>query len=480
MPPKRKYFKKGKPNQILRVVKPFREFIQYEAAGGLVLISCVIIALVISNLPFGPLYFLLWETEVGVTFASFSIFQPLVFWVNDVLMVFFFFLIGLEIKREVIIGELSTPVNAIAPIIGAMGGMIVPALVYLVINPPGTSGANAWAIPIATDIAITLGILSLFGKKIPTSLKIFVTTLAIVDDIGGVLVIALAYSHGISLIHLGIAAGVFVGLIILNRLGVRHILPYALLGTFLWIEFLLSGVHPTIAGILIAISIPATTKINIQEFNEITGELVRRLHTATPPNPEDIDISLFLNTTKTLEMACQDIETPLRQAEHALTKWLAFAIVPIFALANAGVAFNTVDSNLLISSIPIGIILGLIIGKPLGVTLSVWMGIRFKIIRMPEHVNWEMMISTAFLTGIGFTISTFIASLAISDMNLLSAGKGAILVASLISGLLGFFTLRYTLRKREIASIPYVPSEIPKTPNVISPEQNPVLESKDG
>ncbi|MFW9960549.1 MAG: Na+/H+ antiporter NhaA [Candidatus Thorarchaeota archaeon] len=477
MPPKRRYFKKGKPNQILRVVQPFREFMQYEAAGGLVLISCVIIALIVSNLPFGSLYFLLWETEIGISVGPFSILQPLIFWVNDVLMVIFFFLIGLEIKREVLIGELSSPENAIAPIIGAIGGMVVPALIYLVINPLGTSGANAWAIPIATDIAITLGILSLFGKRIPTSLKIFVTTLAIVDDIGGVVVIALVYSHGIALIHLGIAAGVFVLLIIMNRLEIRQTLPYAIFGVLLWIEFLLSGVHPTIAGILIAITIPATTKINIQEFNEISSELVRRLHATCDPDIEDIDIGLFLNATKTLEMACRDVETPLRQAEHALTKWLAFVIIPIFALANAGVAFASVNSNLLFSAVPTGIILGLVIGKPLGVSISIWIGMQLGVIKMPEHVNWEIMISTAFLTGIGFTISTFIASLAISDLNLLQAAKGAILLASLVSGLFGFFLLRYALRKREIALIPYIPSEIPKTPNIISSEENPTPES---
>jgi NhaA family Na+:H+ antiporter len=480
MPPKRKYFKKGKPNQILRVVKPFREFMQFEASGGLVLISCVVIALIVSNLPFGSLYLSFWETEVGVTFGTFSLLQPLVFWVNDVLMVIFFFLIGLEIKREVIIGELSTRENAIAPIIGALGGMIVPALCFLLFNPPGTSTSNAWAIPIATDIAITLGVICIFGKRIPTSLKIFVTTLAIADDIGGVIVIALAYSHGISLIYLGIAAGVFVLLLLLNRLEIRHILPYAILGVVLWIGFLLSGVHPTIAGILIAISIPATTKINIQEFDEISSELVRRLHATTRQNPDEMDISLFLNTTKTLEIACKDIETPLRQAEHALAKWLAFVVVPVFALANAGVSFGSVDSNLLISSLPIGIILALVIGKPLGVTLSIWVGIRLGVIKMPEGVKWDLMISTAFLTGIGFTISTFIASLAISDLNLLSAAKGAILLASLISGLLGFFALRYTIRKREIALIPYVPSEIPKTPNIISSQEKLVSETTEG
>jgi NhaA family Na+:H+ antiporter len=479
LPPRKRHFKKGRPNQILRVVKPFREFMQLEASGGLVLLLCVIIALIISNLPFGENYLLLWQTEVGVTAGSFIIQHPLVFWVNDFLMVLFFFLIGLEIKREVMIGDLSSRENAIAPVIGAFGGMIVPALIFLAMNPPGTSGSNAWAIPVATDIAITLGILTMFGKKIPTSLKIFITTLAIADDIGGVLIIAINYSHGISIINLEIAVLVFVLLLFLNRLGIRHILPYALLGVVLWFEFLLSGVHPTIAGILIALSIPATTKINVQEFQDISSELVRRLQAATQSNQDEVDLSFLLSTSRTLEVACRDVETPLQQAEHALTKWLAFVIVPVFALANAGITFRSIQGSLFVNPVIIGIILGLVVGKPLGVILALWIGIKCRIINLPEGVSWELMLSTAFLTGIGFTISTFIASLAIPDLELLAAAKGAILIASLISGVLGFIALRFIIRKREIARLPYVPSEIPRTPNIISAEQPAIPDKKD-
>ncbi len=469
MPPKRKQFKKGRPNQFLKVVRPFLEFMQYEASGGLVLLSCVIIAMLIANFPIGTDYLALWETNVGITIGIANLEKPLIFWINDLLMVIFFFLIGLEIKREVMIGELSTPSNAIAPIIGAFGGMITPALIFLAFNPVGTTGANAWAIPIATDIAISLGVLSVFGKKIPTSLKIFLTTLAIADDIGGVLVIAFVYSSGVSLIHLGLASMIFIILIVLNKIGIRNILPYGMLGAALWLEFLLSGVHPTIAGILIALSIPATTKIDFKEFNDISGELVRRINSETQQNPENIDLIHILNISRTLEVACKDVETPLQQVEHSLAKWSAFVIVPIFALANAGVILGGVDSELIINSVPIGIILGLVIGKPLGVIFAIWVGTKVRIIKLPENVSWELMIATAFLTGIGFTIAIFIASLSIADAGLLAASKVAILVASLISGGLGFFCLRYVLKKEAKTLIPYVPSEIPRTPNIIAP-----------
>ncbi|TFH09093.1 MAG: Na+/H+ antiporter NhaA [Candidatus Thorarchaeota archaeon] len=440
---------------------------QYEASGGLILLLCVVIALLITNLPFGPIYLMLWETSIGFTIGSFTIEHSLSYWINDFLMVFFFFLIGLEIKREVLIGELSNPVNAITPVIAALGGMIVPAAIFLAVNPPGTPGANAWAIPIATDIAIVLGILSVFGKRIPTSLKIFVTTLAIVDDIGGVLVLAIVYSHGVSILHLVLAVLILSVLILINRVGVRQILPYAILGIMVWFEFLLSGVPPTIAGILIAFTIPATTKIDLHEYSTLSSELVRNISTATTQDPDNVDIVLVNNLSRTLKLASKDIEAPLEQIEQVLTKWIAFGIIPIFALANAGVMLSGINVSLLLGSVPIGIILGLVIGKPVGVILSVWIGIRIGFIKLPNDVNWDMLISSAFLTGIGFTISTFIASLAITDIELLAASKVGILIASFISGCVGFISLRYVLRKREIAMIPYVSSEIDKTPNII-------------
>ncbi|TFG27560.1 Na+/H+ antiporter NhaA [Candidatus Thorarchaeota archaeon] len=474
MPPKRKHFKKGKPNQIVRIAKPFRQFMQYEASGGLVLLACVVISLVIANLPIGDSYVTIWDTAIGLVIGPFSIEKPLLFWINDLLMVFFFFLIGLEVKGELLIGELSSRNNALAPVIGAMGGMIVPAFIFVMFNPIGSQGANAWAIPIATDIAIVLGLLSIFGKKVPTSLKIFITTLAITDDIGGVIIIALLYSHGFSLLHLELAALVFILLITLNRIGIRHIAPYALLGIFLWLEFLLSGIHPTITGILIALSIPATTKIDHKEFKERSNQIMHRINIVTEDGSAEDDIVVLLNLSRTLEMTCKDIEAPLQQAEHALTKWLAFMIVPVFALANSAISVAQLNPAMLVSPISIGIILGLIIGKPLGVLLAMWVGIKIGQINLPKDVDWEMMISVSFLTGIGFTISTFIASLAIADPILLTTSKVAILSASMISGVIGFLSFRHVLRKREIASFPYVAPEVPETLNIIVAKETPV------
>ncbi len=440
---------------------------QYEASGGLVLLSCVIVSLLIANLPFGLGYTSIWNTLIGISIGPFNVEMPLILWINDLLMVLFFFLIGLEVKGELLIGELSSRDNALAPVIGATGGMIVPALIFVVFNPSGSQGANAWAIPVATDIAITLGILSIFGKKVPTSLKIFLTTLAIADDIGGVIILAVVYSHGFSLLHLVLGTLVFIMLLILNRIGIRHVAPYALLGVFLWLEFLLSGIHPTIAGILIALSIPATTKIDHKEFKDKSNELVQRINRVTEDGSAEDDVVVLLNLSRTLEMTCKDIEAPLQQAEHVLTKWLAFVIVPIFALANSAISLAQLNPEMVVNPISVGIILGLVIGKPLGVLIAMWIGIQVGQINLPKGVDWEMMISVSFLTGIGFTISTFIASLAIADPILLVASKVAILIASLISGILGFLSFRYVLRKREIASFPYIAPVIPETQNVI-------------
>jgi len=470
---KRKHFKKGKPNQFLPIVKPFRQFMLYEAAGGLVLLFCVIISLVIANLPIGGIYLSFWDTPIGVAIGSFNIEKPLIFWINDLLMVLFFFLIGLEVKGELLIGELSSRNNALAPIIGAAGGMIFPAIIFMIFNPIGTEGANAWAIPVATDIAIVLGILSIFGKKVPTSLKIFITTLAIADDIGGVIIIALVYSHGFSLLHLEIAALVFILLLALNRIGIRHIAPYALLGILLWLEFLLSGIHPTIAGILIALSIPATTKIDHNEFRTRSNELIQRINIIAEDGSVEEDIAILLNLSRTLEMTCKDIEAPLQQAEHALTKWLAFVIIPIFALANSAISLVGLNPDTVVNPISIGIILGLVVGKPLGVLVFMWIGTKIGQISLPKNVDWEMMISISFLTGIGFTISTFIASLAIANPILLTTSKVAILSASLISGVLGFLLFRRVLRKREIASFPYEAPPMTQTLNIIVTKETP-------
>jgi len=470
MPPKRKHFKKGSQNKVLRVIKPFNAFLQYEAAGGIILLACIVIALFISNSPIGVSYLSLWESYIGISIGSFSLTKPLVFWINDLLMAFFFFLIGLEIKREVLIGELSKPKAALAPVIAAFGGILIPGLLFLTLNPPGSAGASAWAIPIATDIAIALGLLSIFGSKVPTSLKIFLATLAITDDIGGVLVIALFYTSQIYLVPLAIGLLVLVIMVMINRIGIRKLLVYAVLGIVVWLQFLISGVHPTVAGILIALTIPATTKIDYSEFIDISSSLVKRIQDSSEMGIENIDFKDFQESSETLRIACRDVETPLQLAEHGLAKWVAFIVIPIFALANSGIILLELSITDILNPIALGVVIGLTVGKPVGILLFSLVPIKLGIVDLPEGVNWEIMIGTAFLAGIGFTISTFIASLALSS-SLLAAAKGAILLASFISGLIGVSILRNALKKKELSSMPYIPREL-GIPNIIKSESH--------
>jgi len=441
---------------------------QYQGSGGIILLACVVIALLISNSLFGLSYLSLWETHIGVSIGEFALTKPLVFWINDLLMAFFFFLIGLEIKREVLIGELSNPRIALAPILAAIGGMVVPAALFLMVNSLGSEGASAWAIPIATDIAIALGLLSMFGAKVPTSLKIFLTTLAIADDIGGVLVIALFYTAELYLLPLILGLSILSLMIILNRIGIRQLLVYAVLGVLVWLQFLVSGVHPTVAGVLIALTIPATTKIDYSEFLAISSGLVKRIEISCTEGIENIDPKSFQETSETLRLACRDAEAPLQLAEHGLAKWVAFAVIPIFALANSGIALFELSINEIFNPVAIGIIIGLTIGKPLGIISFTWIFIRLGIIELPEEVNWETMIGMAFLGGIGFTISTFIASLSLSG-DILMGAKGAILLASFISGVIGVSILRKAFRRLEILSMPYPPVDL-GPPNIIKSE----------
>jgi len=455
----KKRFKKGTPNKILHIIRPFNEFLQYEASGGIVLLLCVVVALVVTNSPIGYWYLSIWETYIGVTVGSFSLTKPLVFWINDLLMAVFFFLIGLEIKREVLIGELSEPRVALAPIIAAAGGMIVPGLLFLSFNPLGSQGSEAWAIPIATDIAVALGLLSIFGSKVPSSLKIFLATLAITDDIGGVLVIALFYTTEIFVIPLAFGICFLLVMVILNRLGIRKLLVYATIGIFVWLQFLFSGIHPTVAGILIAMAIPATTKIDYNEFMSISSGLVNRYQDAAKEGIDHIDFKRFQETSDTLRIACRDVETPLQLAEHSLAKWVAFVIIPIFAFANAGILIFELSIDAILNPVSLGVIVGLVVGKPLGIISFSWLSIRLGITKLPEGVDWDTMIGVACLAGIGFTISMFISSLALTGTTLAGA-KGAILLASFISGFIGVAILRISLNRLYESTKPYIKADL--------------------
>jgi NhaA family Na+:H+ antiporter len=455
----KKRFKKGTPNKILHIIRPFDEFMQYEASGGIVLLLCVVIALVVTNSPIGQWYLSIWEIHIGVTIGAFSLTKPLLFWINDLLMAVFFFLIGLEIKREVLIGELSDPRVALAPIIAAAGGMIFPGLLYLSINPLGSQGSEAWAIPIATDIAVALGLLSIFGSKVPSSLKIFLATLAITDDIGGVLVIAMFYTTEIFIIPLTFGIFALFMMVMLNRLGIRKLLVYAVIGIFVWLQFLFSGVHPTVAGILIALTIPATTKIDYLEFVSISSGLVNRCQDSLTEGIEQIDFKRFQDTSDTLRIACRDVETPLQLAEHSLAKWVAFVIIPIFAFANAGITIFELSIDAILNPVSMGIVVGLVVGKPLGIICFTWLSIRLGIIRLPEGVDWDTMVGVACLAGIGFTISIFISSLALTG-SALAGAKGAILIASFISGFIGVAILRISLNRLYESTKPYIITDL--------------------
>ncbi|TFG28166.1 Na+/H+ antiporter NhaA [Candidatus Thorarchaeota archaeon] len=446
-------FKKASPTHpvLYRTVRPFREFMRIEASGGIIVIVCLMVALLWVNLPIGPTYDMLWGTHLTVAFGGLVIDEPLGFWVNDFFMAIFFFLIGLEIKRELLIGWLCSIQQAILPVIAAIGAMIVPATIYMLFNPPGSPGAVGWAIPMATDIAICLGILNLFGNKIPTPTKVFLTTLAIVDDLAGIMVIAIFYSHGLHIEYILLSVLFIIILIGMNRLGVRRLIPYLAIGLGLWTSMLFGGIHPTIAGVLLAMAIPATTKINYEEFKEINDQLYNRLEKIVSCEPEEVDTKAFQNTTTTLERACRDAEAPLHRTELILAPWVAFLIVPLFVLANAGVRIEPGFFEFFSSPITLGIIFGLVIGKPVGVLSSIWLIEKTGRIRISDAFNRDLLVGVALLSGIGFTISLFISGLSFSPGILLESAKTGILIAALISGVLATFILRKTVAKIEAA-----------------------------
>ena len=447
MPAAEKKFKKGKPVHptLHRTIRPFREFMKLEASGGMLLLVCVVAALLWANLPFGWTYDLLWETQFSVTLGPSSIEGPIVFWVNDFLMAIFFFLIGLEIKRELLIGWLSTREQALLPLIGALGGMVFPAAIYLILNPPGSPGSAGWAIPMATDIAICLGFIALFGKRIPTTLKVFLTTLAIADDIGGIVVIAIFYSHGIHFQFLLLAVFIMLLLLGANRLGIRPVQPYIAGGIALWGALLFGGVHPTLAGVLLAGVVPATTKIDYLEFKEINSQMHERLEKIMSTSHEHMDVKSFLYTTQTVEKACHDVEAPLQRVDAILAPWVVFLIVPIFALANAGIRLEADFLQVIGNPVALGIVFGLVLGKPLGILSFIWVSVRLKLVSFGDSISWEILSGVALLTGIGFTIGLFIGELSFPNGLLLESAKVGILLGSLISGILALFRFRGVL-----------------------------------
>jgi Na+:H+ antiporter, NhaA family len=383
-------------------------FLKLESAGGILLILAAILALVFANSPLNAYYELLLSVPVELRIGTFEVAKPLLLWINDGLMAVFFFLVGLELKRELIEGELSDKRNIILPGFGAIGGMLAPALIYLYFNSSDPVAAQGWAIPSATDIAFALGVLSLLGSRVPTSLKIFLTSLAIFDDIGGILIIAFFYTSKISVLALLIGLGCVIALFIMNRCNVTSKSVYIFIGIIMWVATLKSGVHATLAGVIMAMFIPIKSN-------------------------KDPSVS------------------PLKEMEHDLHATVAFVILPVFAFANAGISFTGLGLEEVLHPVPVGIALGLFLGNQIGVFGFCWLAIKLGLARLPQGMSWLTLYGTSALCGVGFTMSLFIGSLAFEEtgVNMLFDERIGIVIGSLMAGVLGYLVLRGSLKKTD-------------------------------
>ncbi|AYZ35204.1 Na+/H+ antiporter NhaA [Chryseobacterium indologenes] len=425
-----------------KIVQPMQRFIQQEKSGGLLLGISVVIALILANTSLSHSYHEILEQSFGFRWNNETYFEYNIHhWINDGLMSIFFFVVGLELKREIIGGELSDVRKALLPIVAAVGGMVMPALIYLLCNPSGEPH-KGWGIPMATDIAFALGVLYLLGNRIPLALKVFLTALAIVDDLGAVLVIAFFYTSDINMLYL------IVGLLILaimylgNRLGVRAILFYAVLGICgVWTTFLLSGVHATIAAVLAAFTIPADVKIKENIFISKINVYLQRFKNIDPTENTPTLTNEQLHVLEKMNEATLEATPPLQRLEHAMHPAVSFLIIPIFAIANAGVSLNIDFESLFNNNIALGTALGLVAGKVLGVVGFSYLFIKLKIATVPEGMNFKNLLGLGFLASIGFTMSLFITSLAFSHEEYQTQAKIGIFVASIIGGIIGYIIL---------------------------------------
>lgn len=431
---------KGGDAPIERILAPFQRFLHHQTTGGVLLMCVTVIALIWANSPFADSYDHLWHTKLKVELGAFSISESLHWWINDALMAAFFFVVGLEIKREMMVGELSSRQKAALPIAAAVGGMVVPALIYAVLNFGG-DGQSGWGVPMATDIAFAIGVLSLVGDRIPTSAKVFLTAFAIVDDIGAALVIAVFYTDQISWMNLAVAGVFFLLMLGANRLGVRSALTFFLLGLGLWFGFLKSGIHPTLSGIIGALAIPSRVRIDAAQFLVRSSHCMKRFETAGKTGSNVLTNSEQRGALQSLEDAVNQAQTPLQQLEHGMHPWVSFVIMPLFALANAGVVLSGNVGVAMTSSVLLGVVGGLVIGKPLGIMLFSYMAVRGGVATLPNGVTWKMIFGVACLGGIGFTMSLFIAGLAFGDSPQLQYAKLAILGASVVSAVVGWLML---------------------------------------
>lgn len=438
-----------------------RQALRRHASGGNILIAATVLALIIANIPgINDDYFRFWNQEVRLQLGGFNIFShnghpmSLLSFINDALMAVFFFSIGLEIKREILVGELSSFKQALLPIVGAIGGMAFPVLIYWLLSS-GTPYAGGAAIPMATDIAFSLGVLAMLGQRVPVSLKIFLTTLAVVDDIGGIIVIAAFYSTHINYMLLIYAAVLFGVLLLGSRLRIKSKIFYILIGLVIWFLFLNSGIHPTIAGVLVAFCVPATPVFAPKKYINIIRKSIS--HFKGDEDPADLEKRTILgkeqmNWLKEVESASDKVISPLQDLEDSLHPFVNYFILPLFAFANAGILLLGMEPASVFEGVSLSIIAGLVIGKFLGIFSFSWLTVKLGLAPMPAHANWHMMAAMAMLGGIGFTVSIFIATLTFNaadpvQAELLAHAKLGIVVGSIIAGIAAFIWLHLTLPK---------------------------------
>lgn len=424
------------------IIYPFQQFINNSTTSGIVLFSSAFLAIILSNSPWSHEFHEFWELEFSIGFDGHFITKNLHHWINDGLMAVFFFVVGLELKREIVAGELRDPKNAILPITAAIGGMVLPAVIYLLFNPSGLTSAG-WGIPMATDIAFALGVLYLLGNKVPLSLKIFLTALAIVDDIGAVLVIAFFYTSDINFISLA-SGGVFMLILILsNLIGIRNTVYYAIIGIGgLWLAFLMSGVHATIAAVMAAMTIPVNVKVSETEYIQRIKNLIFKFGEEEPNNNPAVTHNQ-LHIIEDIRDCSKKALTPLQRLEHRMHPVVAFVIMPIFALSNAGVTFSSDSLNQIISPVFFGVFTGLLVGKVLGVYGLISILLKFKWVSLPHGMNKTHLLGAGFLAAIGFTMSLFIGGLAFVDKIYIEEAKMGVLFASVLASFIGYFIIKH-------------------------------------
>jgi len=426
-----------------RFVRPAMQFLDTEASGGIVLLVAAVVALIWANSPWGDSYFAFWNTEVHIEIGDFFHFEEtLKEIVNDGLMAIFFFVVGMEIKRELVVGELNEPRKAAMPVMAAVGGMVVPALIYvgIVASNGGGEATQGWGIPMATDIAFSVGVVALLGTRVSVGAKLFLLALAIVDDIGAILVIAIFYTEQLAGSWMVVAAVGFGALWLAKRAGIRSTLFYVILGVIIWFAFLESGVHATIAGVLLGLMTPVLPLYSEDDFHRKSEWILegydREAH--APRSRERLD-----HLALQLAAVSRESVSPLDRLEGALHNFTSFFVVPVFALANAGVSFAGLDLVETVSApVSLGVIFGLILGKPIGITVATWLGLRLGLGKLPRRTDMRHIVGLGFLAGIGFTVSLFIAELAFTDEILTDEAKIGIFIGSAVAGVVGYLILR--------------------------------------